>query len=65
MESNRDIYASALLLIKQHGEKAEEVASERMYSFMEKDDVKGASVWLQILNAMDTLKQKNKQRYIH
>ena len=65
MESNKDIYASALLLLNQHGDDAEDIASANMHSFMANDDVKGASVWLQIMNAIDTLQQKRKQRYMH
>jgi len=64
MTNDRDIYASAMLLIKQHGSNAEEVAMEKMLFFMEKDNAKGASVWLSIMNAIDTLREKGRQRYL-
>lgn len=64
MTNDRDIYASAMLLIKQHGSNAEEVAMEKMLFFMQRDDTKAASVWLSIMNAIDTLKEKRRQKYL-
>ncbi len=63
MKTN-DIYITAKILIDQHGSEAEDFASERMAYFMEQDDVKGASVWLGIMNAIYDLTMLNKQKYL-
>ena len=65
MIDQKDIYRSAQLLIKQHGCEAEEIATERMREFMDKDDVKGASVWLQICHAIDILSMRDHQGKLH
>jgi hypothetical protein len=65
MTSYRDIYATARLLIKQHGDDAETYASEQMHAFMEKDDAKGASVWLAICSAIDDLQNISRQGKLH
>jgi hypothetical protein len=64
MKTN-DIYISAKILIDQHGPEAEGFASERMAYFMEKDDVKGASVWLGIMSAINDLNNLSKQKYLN
>jgi hypothetical protein len=64
MVSQKDIYASAQLLIKQHGNKAEDVAVRRMQELMDKDDAKGAGVWLAIAGAVTDL-ENIKQRKLH
>ena len=65
MTSPKDIYISAQLLIKQHGDKAEVVAEQRMHEMIEKDDVKGASVWLSIGLAIDDLRATKQQGKLH
>lgn len=64
MKTN-DIYRSAKILIDLHGSDAEDYASEKMSYFMEKDDVKGASVWLGIIGAINDLNNLSKQKYIN
>jgi hypothetical protein len=61
MISQRDIFATAQLLIKKHGSKAEAFADKMMLRLMNKNDVKGASVWLSVSFAIDDL-QKCKQQ---
>lgn len=65
MVSDRDIYASANLLIKQHGGDAENVAQEKMLGFMDKDDAKAAAVWLAITNAISDLRMRERQKYLY
>ena len=64
MTTDQDIYASAKLLIEHHGNDAEDIALARMLVLIEKDDVKGASVWLSIMDAMNTLTDRAKQKYL-
>lgn len=64
MVTDRDIYASAKLLINQHGIKAEDVAMEKMLYFVHRDDVKGAGVWLKIMDAINNLESRKTQKYI-
>jgi hypothetical protein len=62
MVSQKDIYTSAQLLIKQHGKKAEDVATRRMEELMDKDDAKGAGVWLAIASAITDLQNLKQQQ---
>lgn len=61
----KDIYISAQLLVKQHGDKAEQVADERMRELMAKDDAKGAAVWLSISAALHDLRCVDSQGKLH
>jgi hypothetical protein len=56
MPDNIDIYRSAKSLINHHGEGAEEYAIERLNALLEKNDAKGAGVWLGILKAIEDLR---------
>ena len=53
----RDIYASAQLLIKEYGKDAEEIAYKRMMALMEHDDAKGSGIWLSIMSAIEDLRR--------
>lgn len=64
MTSEKDIYLSAQVLIDHYGDEAEDHVEEKLYSLMDKDDIKAASVWLGIAHAMDTLRERNKQKYL-
>lgn len=64
MKTN-DIYISAKILIDQHGAEAEDFASDRMNHFMEKDDAKGAAVWLGIMSAINDLNNLSRQKYLN
>lgn len=65
MISQKDIFISAQLLIKQYGDAAEAYASQQMHRLMEKDDVKGAGAWLAIIAAIDDLKNVKSQGNLH
>jgi len=60
-----DIYRSAHILIKQHGDNAEERALETMRKFMDAEDVAGASVWLTIAQAINKLQQETPNGTVH
>ena len=55
MTSNRDIYASANELIKQHGEDAPIHAAMRADELLDAGDQDGQAVWKRILKAVDEL----------
>jgi hypothetical protein len=57
MTSDRDIYASANVLITKQGVDALKVAQERLEKFEAQQDVAGADVWWRILNAIEVLLQ--------
>ena len=65
MVSHRYIYASARLLMKEHSDKAEGVAIENMLKLMGQDDIKGASVWMSIMNAINDLHLMQEQPHLH
>jgi predicted secreted protein len=65
MISQKDIFISAQLLIKQHGAKAEDYASKKMMNLIEKDDAKGAGVWLSIMSAIEDLRSIKQQGKLH
>jgi len=55
MTSDLDIYRSANLLVKQHGEDAPIHAAMRADAMLEVGDVGGYAVWRRILRAMEEL----------
>ena len=57
MTTERDIYASANLLITKHGVAALKVAQEQLEKFEAEQDVAGADVWWRILTAIEVLLQ--------
>jgi hypothetical protein len=61
MTTERDIYASANVLITKHGVDALKVAQERLEEFEAQRDVAGADVWWRILNAIEVLRQPRPQ----
>lgn len=65
MTDQKDIYRAAKLCIHQHGAEAEQMALDRMQSFMDADDVAGASTWLTIAQAIHELQQITPNRTIH
>ena len=52
-----DILRSANLMIGQHGDLAVEKARERVADLQAKGDREGADVWLQIIVAVEMLRQ--------
>jgi len=55
MVSERDIFAAAKLLIKQHGETAWFEACLRCDAFIAKGDIEGERVWKRVLKALEAL----------
>jgi hypothetical protein len=60
-----DIYALAKRIIEKHGRKAEGIAESKMQELMAQDDVKGASVWLCIMVAIEDLHSLKSQKKLH
>ncbi len=56
---NLDIYRSANLLVKQHGEDAPIHAAMRADALLEKGDLDGYAVWKRILRAVEELQRAN------
>jgi hypothetical protein len=65
MFSLKDIYLSAHALIEKYGDEAETVATQKMQTLMDNDDVQGASVWLHIACAIDDLRNAKRQGKLH
>jgi hypothetical protein len=55
MTSDLDIYRSANLLVKQHGEDAPIQAAMRVDAMLEVGDLDGLAVWKRILRAVEEL----------
>ena len=55
MTSDLDIYRSANVLVKQHGEDAPSHAAMRADAMFEKGDLDGYAVWKRILRAVEEL----------
>lgn len=60
MISDRDIYQTAHLLIRKHGERAHIHAAKRVDEFHDRGDLDGARTWLRIINAIDDLRSTNR-----
>ncbi len=58
MTSDLDIYRSANLLIKRHGEDALIHAAMKADAMLEKGDLDGCAVWKRILRAVEELLSK-------
>lgn len=57
--NERDIYASANELIRQHGEDAPIHAAMRADKLLDQSDMDGVAVWRRILKAVDELLSEN------
>lgn len=60
--SDLDIYRSAAVLIRQHGEDASLEAARCADAFLEKGDADGERVWLRILAAVKVLQCTSLQK---
>ena len=61
----KDIWQAAALLIKQHGEKAGELAKLRVIDMMEKKDPEGQAVWKRIVLAVEELTRTKRDGMVH
>ncbi len=52
MTSDLDIFRTASILIREHGDEADLVAAQRADSFLEASDVDGSAVWRRVLKAL-------------
>jgi hypothetical protein len=52
MISNLDIYRTANVLIREHGDEADLVVAERADSFLQAGDMTGSAVWHRVLKAI-------------
>ena len=53
--SDLDIYRSATLLVKRHGDEAPIHAAMKADAMLERGDLDGQRVWLRIVKAVETL----------
>ena len=60
-----DIYSSAQLLVKQHGEDAPIHAAMRADAMLEKGDLDGYAVWRRILRAAEELQEVEPGTRVH
>ena len=60
MTSDLDIYRSAQVLIREHGEDAALEAAKRADAMLEKGDLEGQAVWKRIVRAVEELLAKER-----
>ena len=58
MTSDLDIYRTASVLIREHGDEADLVAAQRADSFLGAGDVDGCSVWKRVLKAVKEIQRE-------
>ena len=65
MTSDLDIYRSAQVLVKQHGEDAPIEAAMRADAMLDKGDLDGYAVWWRILRAVEELQKAEPGARVH
>ena len=60
MTSDHDIYRTANVLIREHGEDAALEAAQRVDAMLEKGDMEGAAVWRRILKVVKEMQRKER-----
>ncbi len=60
-----DIYRSAQVLVKQHGQDAPIHAAMRADAMLEKGDMDGDAVWKRILRAVEELRRVEPRARVH
>ncbi|HEU5047355.1 MAG TPA: hypothetical protein VFT64_05860 [Rickettsiales bacterium] len=65
MPNRKDIFRSAQLLIKQHGQEAEGYATNQLKIFRERGDKQAVSVWFAIIEAIKTLQTTESSGSLH
>jgi hypothetical protein len=58
MTSDLDIYRTASVLIREHGDEADLVAAQRADSFLEAGDVDGQIIWKRVLKAIKEIRRQ-------
>ena len=59
---DRDVWQAALLLVRRYGDDAMLEAAERADQMLEEGDMAGAETWHRILNAIERLRRRSRQR---
>ncbi len=57
MTSDLDIYRTAQVLIREHGEDAALEAAQRADAMLETGDMEGAAVWRRVLKAVEEMQR--------
>ena len=65
MTSTLDVYRSANILVTQHGEDAPIHAAMRVDAMLDKGDLDGLAVWMQVLKAVNELLSKEPEGAVH
>ncbi len=60
-----DIYRTANLLIQQHGEEASIHAAMKADEMLEKGDLDGKAVWMQVVRAIEKLQATKPEGALH
>jgi hypothetical protein len=58
MTSDLDIYRTASVLIREHGEEADFVAAQRADGFLEAGDIDGQMIWKRVLAAVKEIQRE-------
>ncbi len=61
MTSDLDIFRTANVLIREHGDDAALEAAQRADAMLEKGDMEGAAVWRRVLKAVEELQRKERR----
>jgi len=65
MISDLDIYRSANVLVKRHGQDAPIHAAMKADALLDKGDLDGYAVWRRMLKAVEELQQERPQGQVH
>ena len=60
MTSDLDIFRSASVLIREHGDGAALEAAQRADALLERGDMEGAAVWRRIVRAVEELQRRER-----
>ena len=61
MVGDLDVYRSAAVLVREHGEDAAPEAAQRATAMLEKRDVEGAAVWRRIVRAVEEIERQERR----
>lgn len=61
MTSDREIYSTASVLIWEHGDEAELVATLRADDFLGAGDVDGSIAWMRVVRAVKEIQRQERQ----
>ena len=61
MTSDLDIFRSAAVLVREHGQNASPEAAQRADAMLEKGDMDGAAVWKRIGEAVEEIERRERR----